>query len=75
MEVSVQLTSFHYRRGLSHKTSLTTSVFMEAPVKCHEKKVCCQVFVCYGIDFSSFYDFSIVAWKSSESVAFSFLIF
>jgi len=68
MEVSVQLTSFHCRRGLSR---LTTSVFMEAPVKCQERKV----FVCYDIDYSSFYDFSIEVWKSSESVAFSFLIF
>jgi hypothetical protein len=75
MEVSVQLTSFHCRRGLSHKTSLTTSVFMEAPVKCQERKVCCQVFVCYGIDYSSFYDFFIEVWKCSEIVAFSFLIF
>ena len=51
-----------------YKTSLTPPLFIEVPVKSQKSELSC---ICVrGIDFVSFYDFSIGLWPCSYSVVF-----
>ena len=59
--------------GWVHKTSLTPPLFIEVPVKSQKSELSC---ICVrGIDFVSFYNFSIGLWPCSYSVVcFVFLL-
>jgi hypothetical protein len=59
--------SFDYGMRFVHEITLTPTLFIEVSVPSHEKNrpVCVE-----GIEFSSFYDFSIEIWNCSDSVVF-----
>ena len=59
--------------GWVNKASLTLPLFTEVPVPSQESEQSC-VCVLVGIDFASFYDFSIGFWNCSDRVVFFFFV-
>jgi hypothetical protein len=59
--------------GWVNKASLTLPLFTEVPVPSQESEHSC-VCVLVGIDFASFYDFSIGFWNCSDSVVFFYWV-
>ena len=57
--------------GWVNKASLTLPLFTEVPVPSQESEQSCAC-VLVGIDFASFYDFSIGFWNCSDSGIFCF---
>ena len=55
----------------AHKTGFTTPLYIKMPVLSHESGQSCI----RGIDFASFYDFSLRFWNSSDSMGFCFFLF
>jgi hypothetical protein len=63
-------TAYDVWRFWTHKTSLTPPLFIEVPVPCQESERSC---ICVrGIEFATFYDFSVGIWKCSDNVVFCF---